>query len=282
MKNSADKIVIATRKSPLALKQADLVAELIRHKLSFDVELLPMSTTGDRQTSWSLQDKGGKGLFTKELESALLENRADIAVHSAKDLPTENPNGLTLAAFLKREDPRDVLVKKNHSNVKIIASGSPRRIAQMKLRFPSASWIELRGNVGTRLRKIASEGQADATILAAAGLSRLGIEEHTGIIFEKLSVTEMVPAPGQAAIAVQVRDNEKEKFIKLDDPETSRAVKIERGILARLGGGCQVALGVHVRGDELFFFHEKCGIQDLKIFGLSDDEIFQKVLTWIN
>ena len=104
------------RKSPLALKQADLVAELIRHKLSFDVELLPMSTTGDRQTSWSLQDKGGKGLFTKELESALLENRADIAVHSAKDLPTENPNGLTLAAFLKREDPRDVLVKKNHSN----------------------------------------------------------------------------------------------------------------------------------------------------------------------
>ena len=255
MKNSADKIVIATRKSPLALKQADLVAELIRHKLSFDVELLPMSTTGDRQTSWSLQDKGGKGLFTKELESALLENRADIAVHSAKDLPTENPNGLTLAAFLKREDPRDVLVKKNHSNLKIIASGSPRRIAQMKLRFPSASWIELRGNVGTRLRKIASEGQADATILAAAGLSRLGIEEHTGIIFEKLSVTEMVPAPGQAAIAVQVRDNEKEKFIKLDDPETSRAVKIERGILARLGGGCQVALGVHVRGDELFFFH---------------------------
>ncbi len=282
MKNSADKIVIATRKSPLALKQADLVAELIRHKLSFDVELLPMSTTGDRQTSWSLQDKGGKGLFTKELESALLENRADIAVHSAKDLPTENPNGLTLAAFLKREDPRDVLVKKNHSNVKIIASGSPRRIAQMKLRFPSASWIELRGNVGTRLRKIASEGQADATILAAAGLSRLGIEEHTGVIFEKLSVTEMVPAPGQAAIAVQVRDNEKEKFIKLDDPETSRAVKIERGILARLGGGCQVALGVHVKGDDLFFFHEKCGIQDLKIFGLSDDEIFQKVLTWIN
>ncbi len=282
MKNSADKIVIATRKSPLALKQADLVAELIRHKLSFDVELLPMSTTGDRQTSWSLQDKGGKGLFTKELESALLENRADIAVHSAKDLPTENPNGLTLAAFLKREDPRDVLVKKNHSNVKIIASGSPRRIAQMKLRFPSASWIELRGNVGTRLRKIASEGQADATILAAAGLSRLGIEEHTGVIFEKLSVTEMVPAPGQAAIAVQVRDNEKEKFIKLDDSETSRAVKIERGILARLGGGCQVALGVHVKGDDLFFFHEKCGIQDLKIFGLSDDEIFQKVLTWIN
>ncbi len=282
MKNSADKIVIATRKSPLALKQADLVAELIRHKLSFDVELLPMSTTGDRQTSWSLQDKGGKGLFTKELESALLENRADIAVHSAKDLPTENPKGLTLAAFLKREDPRDVLVKKNHSNLKIIASGSPRRIAQMKLRFPSASWVELRGNVGTRLRKIASEGQADATILAAAGLSRLGIEEHTGVIFEKLSVTEMVPAPGQAAIAVQVRDNEKEKFIKLDDSETSRAVKIERGILARLGGGCQVALGVHVKGDDLFFFHEKCGIQDLKIFGLSDDEIFQKVLTWIN
>ena len=282
MKNSADKIVIATRKSPLALKQADLVAELIRHKLSFDVELLPMSTTGDRQTSWSLQDKGGKGLFTKELESALLENRADIAVHSAKDLPTENPKGLTLAAFLKREDPRDVLVKKNHSNLKIIASGSPRRIAQMKLRFPSASWVELRGNVGTRLRKIASEGQADATILAAAGLSRLGIEEHTGVIFEKLSVTEMVPAPGQAAIAVQVRDNEKEKFIKLDDSETSRAVKIERGILARLGGGCQVALGVHVKGDDLFFFHEKCGIQDLKIFGLSDDEIFHKVLTWIN
>ena len=109
----------------------------------------------------------------------------------------------------------------------------------MKLQFPSASWVELRGNVGTRLRKIASEGQADATILAAAGLSRLGIEEHT-VIFEKLSVTEMVPAPGQAAIAVQVRDLRRKKFIKLDDSETSRAVKIEKRILARLGGGAKL------------------------------------------
>jgi hydroxymethylbilane synthase len=277
-----DKIILATRKSPLALKQAELVADLVREKMFVDVELLPMSTTGDRQSNWSLQEKGGKGLFTKELESALLENRADIAVHSAKDMPTEEPPGLVLAAFPKREDARDVLVRRVQGELKVLASGSPRRVAQLSLRFPSVSWIELRGNVGTRLRKISIDKQADGTILAAAGLSRLGITEYSGVNFEKIPVHEVVPAPGQAAIAIQVRSQDREKFLKLDDAETSRAVRLERGILDRLGGGCQVALGVHVCRNDLYFFHEKCGVRNLKIENNSEEIIFQQILTWLN
>ena len=133
MNASNSSLVLATRKSPLALKQADLVASLIQNVMEEDVELFPMSTTGDRQAEWSLLDKGGKGLFTKELENALLEGRADLAVHSAKDLPTDNPPGLKLSSFPVREDACDTLViRENISVPKIMASGSPRRKAQLK------------------------------------------------------------------------------------------------------------------------------------------------------
>lgn len=282
MITSNSNLVLATRKSPLALKQADLVASLIRKVMGKDVELSPMTTTGDRQAEWSLQDKGGKGLFTKELETALLEGRADLAVHSAKDLPTDNPPGLKLSAFPIREDARDTLViRENLTIPKIMASGSPRRKAQLKNRFPDTEWKELRGNVETRLRKIAVDHEADGTILAAAGLSRLGIEDYPGLRFERLSIDEMVPAPGQAAIAIQVRADECERFSVLDHMETSKAVKIERSILDRLDGGCQVALGVHVVGNELFFFHEDCGIKSLKIGEKTIAVIFDEVLSWL-
>ena len=282
MITSNSNLVLATRKSPLALKQADFVASLIRKVMGKDVELSPMTTTGDRQAEWSLQDKGGKGLFTKELETALLEGRADLAVHSAKDLPTDNPPGLKLSAFPIREDARDTLViRENLTIPKIMASGSPRRKAQLKNRFPDTEWKELRGNVETRLRKIAVDHEADGTILAAAGLSRLGIEDYPGLRFERLSIDEMVPAPGQAAIAIQVRADECERFSVLDHMETSKAVKIERSILDRLDGGCQVALGVHVVGNELFFFHEDCGIKSLKIGEKTLAVIFDEVLSWL-
>ncbi|MEJ6524607.1 MAG: hydroxymethylbilane synthase [Opitutales bacterium] len=282
MTASAEKLVLATRKSPLALKQANWVAELIASVMGQDVELCPMSTTGDRQADWSLQEKGGKGLFTKELEVALLDGRVDLAVHSAKDLPTENPAGLVLSAFPIREDPRDILVLNERvEHPKILASGSPRRRAQLKNRFPQVSWKELRGNVETRLRKIAVDQEADGTILAAAGLSRLGIKNYPGLKFEKLPIQEMVPAPGQAAIAIQVRAEESEKFSVLDHKETSRAVRFERSILDRLGGGCQVALGVHVVGNNMYFFHEDCGIRMLEISDNPIDVVMDKVLSWL-
>ena len=238
MNASISRLVLATRKSPLALKQADWVSNHVRNVMNRNIDLLPMSTTGDRQLEWSLQEKGGKGLFTKELESALLEHRADLAVHSAKDLPTESPVGLEIAAFPIREDPRDVLVlRENLKKPKVIASGSPRRRAQLKDRFPDIQWKELRGNVETRLRKIAVDQEADGTILASAGLSRLGIEHYPGLTFEKIPVSQMVPAPGQAAIAIQVRSEECAQFSILDHKETSRAVKIER-VPGCIGSSC--------------------------------------------
>lgn len=280
---SAGKLVIATRKSPLALRQANWVADLVTNKMEHEVELLPMSTTGDKQAEWSLQEKGGKGLFTKELEVALLNGKADLAVHSAKDLPTENPDGLVLPAFPIREDPRDILViNERVHDPQSLASGSPRRRAQLQRRFPDVLWKELRGNVETRLRKISADNEADGTVLAAAGLSRLGITSFPGLRFEKLSVEEMVPAPGQAAIAIQVRSEESEKFAILNHAETSRAVRIERSILEQFGGGCQVALGVHVSQNTLYFFHENCGIRILEMENDSIDILMGKILSWVN
>ena len=244
-----------------------------------EVELIQMSTTGDQRLEWSLQEKGGKGLFTKELEAALLDDRADLAVHSAKDMPTENPEGLIISAFLKRNDPRDVLVTRTGiSGVQKIASGSPRRVSQLKHRFQRAEWTEFRGNVETRLRKIAQDYEADATILAAAGLNRLRIEKFDGVNFEILPVDQMVPAPGQGAIAVQTRVDDQQKFSVLGDPETERTVRLERKILEGMGGGCQVALGAHVQAGTLFFYHQNTGILEIEISHRSDDEIVKELV----
>jgi len=276
-------LVLATRRSPLALCQAEQVATCLSDSLSREVELLPMVTTGDKQTDWSLEKSGGKGLFTKELELALLDGRADLAVHSAKDMPTEMPKGLELAAFLKREDPRDVLVfKEDCPEPKAIASGSPRRRAQATRLFPHAKWMELRGNVETRLQKISQGREADASLLAAAGLNRLGIRAFPGLSFRKLKLNEMVPAPGQGAIALQTRSEDVRYFNQVSDKSTERAVKIERAVLVALGGGCQVALGAHYSetSHKLAFFHENCGIKTLTIAGREESDWIKEVIEW--
>lgn len=260
------KFILATRKSPLALVQSEMVAARLREKISgSDCELLKIVTTGDRQAEWSLAKEGGKGLFTAELEQALLRGEAHLAVHSCKDLPGENPAGLAVAGFMPREDTRDVLVlREGVTDPKTIATGSPRRQLQIKNLFPSATFTEIRGNVDTRLKKIAG-GLAEATILAAAGMNRLGIHHWPGLIFRPLNFTESVPAVGQGAIAIQCRTENTALFAGVLDAATARGVEIERAIQAVVGGGCQIAFAAHVVGDTLHFFHERTGIRTLPL-----------------
>ena len=261
------------------MRQAEAAAESLTAHLKVEVNLSPMTTTGDKQAAWSLQERGGKGLFTKELEQALLEKRADVAVHSAKDLPTEMPEGLALAGFLEREDPRDVLVMRNEVETPgILATGSPRRKAQLRERFPDAKWVELRGNVETRLLRIAELKEADATILAAAGLKRLAITDFPGLRFEFLPLEQNVPAAGQAAIALQCRSGQADRFQAACDVATGRAVSLEREVLGAMGGGCHVAMGVHNKGNELLIYHEDHGCHLIDVLGLSMEESVEKAM----
>lgn len=260
------RLVLATRKSPLALAQTGMVAARLEEQLGVQTELLKIVTTGDRQTEWSLEKKGGKGLFTSELEQALLRGEADVAVHSTKDLPGEMPAGLAIAGYLPRADPRDVLVLRNGVETPaIIATGSPRRRLQVRMLFPEAQFTEIRGNVDTRLRKIGSDHVADATILAAAGLSRLGIGDWPGVTFHPLGFENMVPAVGQAAVAVQCRAGEENRFASAFDAKTARYVTLERAFQSALGGGCQTAFATHATADTLWFFHEEIGLRSLPL-----------------
>ncbi|OIR13446.1 porphobilinogen deaminase [mine drainage metagenome] len=253
-------LVIATRKSPLALAQTEMVAAHLRAVLGVETRLMKMVTTGDRQTQWSLEQQGGKGLFTKELEQALLRGEADIAVHSTKDLPGEMPEGLAIAGYMPRADARDVLVRRVDTPVPAtIATGSPRRRLQLATIYPRAVFSEIRGNVDTRLRKIASDHVADATMLAAAGLARLGIASWPDLEFVPLPIDQMVPAVGQAAIGIQCRAGEESRFARAFDSATARAVVVERALQTALGGGCHTAFAAHVAGDSLHVFHESCG-----------------------
>lgn len=264
------KPVIATRKSPLALAQTVMVAERLRAAFDVEAELLKVVTTGDQQAGWSLEQRGGKGLFTKELEEALLRGEADLAVHSSKDLPGDMPEGLEIAGYLPRADARDVLVlRAGVESPRTIATGSPRRRLQIGMLFPDAEFTEIRGNVDTRLRKIGQDGVADATLLAAAGLVRLGIGSWPGVSFHPLGFEHMVPAVGQAAIAVQCRAGEAARWASLFDAPTAEAVQVERAFQHALGGGCHTAFGVHVAGDTLWFFHPEVGLRSLP---LSDEE----------
>ena len=260
------KYILATRKSPLALAQSEMVAARLREKIpGTDCELLKMVTTGDRQAEWSLAKQGGKGLFTAELEQALLRGEADAAIHSCKDLPGESDLGLVVAGFMPREDTRDVLILRDGVTTPAnIGTSSPRRQLQIHRLFPQANFIEIRGNVDTRLKKVAA-GQADATILAAAGLKRLGIASWPGVTFRYLSFEESVPAVGQGAIAVQCQSGRAVEFSVALDVATAHAVNLERTFQAMLGGGCQVAFGAHVTADKFYFFHEKTGIRVLPI-----------------
>lgn len=268
----AKRLILATRASPLALKQAELTQAFITDAVpGVTVEIMKVVTTGDRKASWSLEKEGGKGLFTKELENALLCDAADLAVHSAKDLPTDNPAGLAIAGFLPRAAVNDVMVvREDVDTPKIIATSSPRRRAQAKLLYPQATWTEIRGNVDTRLKKIVN-GLADATILAQAGLDRMGIDTWPGLRFVPLTLQQMVPAVGQGAIALQARCTDVDQWVGLLDAQTARAVTIERKFLAALGGGCHTAFAAHYRDDTLWVFHAASGIRDYPLQVPSDN-----------
>jgi hydroxymethylbilane synthase len=260
MPATLNRIILATRKSPLALAQADLAAARLRaHFPGTTCELLRVVTTGDRKLGWSLEKQGGKGLFTAELEQALLCGDADVAIHSSKDLPNESAPGLAIAGYLPREDPRDVLiVRQGVLAPQLIATSSPRRRLQIRLQLPNAAFTEIRGNVDTRLKKIAG-GAAEATVLAAAGLKRLGIASWPGLEFRPLEFNAMVPAVGQGAVAVQCRTEETARFAAALDPATGRQLGLERALQGRIGGGCQLAFAAHATAGTLFFFHEKTG-----------------------
>jgi len=239
---------IATRKSPLALWQAEFVkSELQREHPQLQIELLPMSTRGDKILDSPLAKIGGKGLFIKELEVALLEKRADIAVHSMKDVPMEFPQGLGLAVICKREDYRDAFVSSQHASFSdlpegaVVGSSSLRRQCQLRSVRPDIKIRDLRGNVNTRLSKL-DNGDFDAIILAAAGLIRLGLEHR---IREYLDTSLCLPAGGQGAIGIECRvDDSATRMLlaSLNHESSELCVKAERAMNARLNGGCQVPI----------------------------------------
>jgi hydroxymethylbilane synthase len=244
------KIRIATRQSPLAIWQANHVREqLLKQWPDLAVELLPMVTSGDKFLKDKLLAAGGKGLFVKELEEALLDNRADIAVHSTKDMPAELPEGLGLVAICERHNPFDALISKHYASLDalppqaIIGTASLRRQSQL-LAYRSDLQIKtLRGNINTRLAKLGA-GEYDAIILATAGLERMGLEQT---ITQHLSAEVMLPTCGQGALCIECRTNDQEvqQLISgLNDPLSSLCVQTERSVNARLGGNCHVPLAV--------------------------------------
>jgi len=274
---SASNLILATRKSPLALAQSEMVAAHLRSTLGVGVELQKFVTTGDRQTEWSLEQKGGKGLFTSELEQALLQGEADLAVHSTKDLPGEMPAGLMIAGYMPRADTRDVLVlRAGVEQPAKLATGSPRRRLQLARLYPAVEFCEIRGNVDTRLRKVAEQHVADGTVLAAAGLARLGIAGWPGLEFHPFAHDRMVPAVGQGAIAVQTRLADSARLATVLHADTARSVAVERAFQAALGGGCHTAFAAHATADTLYLFHENTGLQH---FPLAEDDFAAPVET---
>lgn len=243
------KIVIATRESQLALWQAEHVkSRLMTLYPDLEVELLGMTTQGDQILDSPLSRIGGKGLFVKELEVAMEEGRADLAVHSIKDVPMDLPEGFELAAISAREDPRDAFVSNHYASLAALPQGakvgtsSLRRQAQLRANFPHLLIDTLRGNVNTRLRKL-DEGQYDAIILAAAGLKRLGFTER---IRSEISPEDSLPAVGQGALGIEIRSDRPDLtalLAPLNDPETAACVRAERAMSRKLQGGCQAPIG---------------------------------------
>lgn len=247
---------IGTRRSKLALTQSGMMQRAIGRVLGVAdadlaqaVPLVEIVTTGDRVQDRRLMEIGGKALFTKEIEEALLEGRVDVAVHSMKDVPAEPPPGLCIAAVPPREDPRDAFVSDAFATFAELPAGarlgtaSLRRQAQALALRPDLAIEMLRGNVDTRLRKLA-DGEFDAILLAAAGLNRLGFES---VIRERLSLDDFLPAPGQGALALQTRADDRSAawVASLDDPATALAVAAERGAMTALEGSCRTAIGAH-------------------------------------
>jgi len=239
---------IATRKSPLALWQAEHVkARLEHHHPGLNIELIKMTTKGDQILNSPLSKIGGKGLFIKELEVGMMEGVADIAVHSMKDVPYEIPPGFELGAILKRENPFDAFVSNNFDSVNDLPQGakvgtcSMRRIVQLKAIRPDLEILDLRGNVNTRLQKL-DDGEYDAIILACAGLIRLKFEDR---IKQQIPAEQSLPAVGQGAVGIEIRENDQEildLIAPLIDTETSYRITCERAMNARLEGGCSVPI----------------------------------------
>jgi len=248
---------VGTRGSELALYQATAVAAQLRAKADIECEIVAIRTSGDRLAEATLTQIGGKRLFVKEIEDALLAGEVDLAVHSSKDMPVVLPEGLAIGSVLPREDPRDAvvlpanggtlsfeeLVSRLGANPRI-GTSSVRRTAQLARLFPGAAFLPIRGNLGTRLRKL-DEGQYDAIVLASAGLIRL---EHRARISTVLPITACVPAPGQGIIAVEIRSDDRRvagAVAGIDDAPARAALEAERAVVTRLGGGCQMPIGVH-------------------------------------
>ena len=243
-------IVIATRESRLALWQAEHVRDLLQNRFGLSVELLGMTTRGDQILDRSLSKVGGKGLFVKELETALEDGRAQLAVHSLKDVPMDMPHGFELAAVLEREDPRDAFVSNQYGSLADLPQGakvgtsSLRRVVQLRALRPDLLVEPLRGNLDTRLRKL-DEGQYDAIVLAAAGLKRLGMASRIRIEF---ATDQMLPCAGQGALGLEVRSDAtalRAKLATLVHMPTALAVQAERAVSRALGGSCSMPLAAH-------------------------------------
>jgi len=249
--NKSRKFVVATRPSLLAYTQTQQTVELLKKKNpDCEFEIVKFSTHGDIVTDKPLTAFGGTGVFVKELENAILQGKADFAVHSLKDVPGIQPEDLILASFPTREDPRDVLLIKNGLGISdladncIIGTGSPRRMVQVAKMKPTAAFTDLRGNVDSRLKKL-EEGQYDAIVIAAAGLKRLGKQIDANAF---LSVDTCIPAVGQGAIAIECRKDDEETIELLrtiNDIDTETAIIAERSFMKTIGGGCKFPLGAY-------------------------------------
>lgn len=258
------KLTIATRESPLAMWQAKHIQALLQQQYpELNIELLPMTTTGDQMLNGPLSQVGGKGLFVKELERALLDGRADIAVHSMKDVPPEFPEGLGLTGILCREDCRDAFVSNQYRTLADLPDGakvgtaSQRRKAQILAQYPTLKTEVIRGNLQTRLRKL-DDGEFDAIILAAAGLKRMGLSER---ITSLLQINECLPAVGQGVLGIEARLDDAataEIIAPLIDSEAQTLVQAERTFSQKLGGSCSVPLACHAQRSD-----EDCTIEGL-------------------
>jgi len=254
-------LVIGTRGSPLALAQAHETQDRLRAALGWPIERIPLSvikTTGDAIQDRPLSEAGGKGLFTKELDIALLEGAIDLAAHSAKDLPTTLPEGIVVAGYLPREDVRDAFISRRARDLRdlpegaVVGTASLRRQAQVRRLRPGLAVTLLRGNVGTRLAKL-DRGEVDATLLAMAGLRRLGLHEHVTAV---LDTEDFLPAVGQGAIAITARAGDERVRAAVEpilDRDTGHALAAERAFLGVLDGSCRTPIAGHARlsGDTL-------------------------------
>jgi hydroxymethylbilane synthase len=282
-------LIIGTRGSPLALAQTEIIRGLLQNAHpNLQVEVKIIKTSGDNFTNLSLVAGGGKGLFTKEIEDQLLRGEIHVAVHSMKDLPTILPEGLMIGAMPARENAHDVFISKKFGSIQDlpdnarVATSSIRRRAQLLARWPNLQVEEIRGNVETRLRKLAENDALDALILAAAGLRRLGLWKKDGNLqWQEIEFGVMIPAVGQGAIACEVRGDDggtRALLARINDDDTAACTTAERVFLRALGGGCQVPYAAHAtaEGDQLHmigatFSHDGKNASRVEVIGSKAD-----------